>query len=116
MTPGGVQPNIVSIQNNIFTPNCALSGCHTQPAPRNALDLTFGSAQANLINVPAFDGSGFLRVQPGNAVDSYLYMKLIGDMRIVGVRMPKDNPPLSAEELTAVRDWIVGGSPTTPGY
>jgi len=43
MSSGGVEASIADIQNKIFTPRCALSGCHTGTSPQNGLDLTLGS-------------------------------------------------------------------------
>ena len=115
MLPTTIEPSIVSIQNLVFTPKCALSGCHTGPNPQNGLDLTMGGATDNLVNVPATWDANFLRVEAGNPDDSYLYMKLIGDPRIQGEPMPKCQPQpgcawiaLPADELTAIFDWING--------
>lgn len=111
-----VQPTITDIQNKIFTPRCALSGCHVGPTPQAGLDLSLGNAQANLINVPATSDSSFLRVEPNDPQNSYLYMKLVNDPRIVGEQMPKGGPFLGTTELGAIFDWIGGGSQERPGY
>jgi len=116
MPPPGVQPNIASIQEMIFTPRCALSGCHTGPNPQNNLDLSAGQASANLINVSATWDPTFYRVEPNNANDSYLYMKLINDPRIMGVQMPKTGRLLTNEELGAIFEWIDQGGQSPPGY
>jgi hypothetical protein len=113
---GGVQASIEDIQQKIFTPRCALSGCHTGPAPQNGLDLTQGQALANLINVPATWDPNYLRVEPMDPTDSYLYMKLVGDPRVMGERMPKGGPFLNNDELGAIFEWIDGGSRPRPGY
>jgi hypothetical protein len=120
MMPTGVQASIVSIQNEVFTPKCALSGCHTGPAPQNGMDLTMGSATANLVDVPATWDASFKRVDPGDASDSYLYMKLVNDPRIQGEPMPKCQPQpcswvaLPGDELAAIFDWINGSGPDRP--
>lgn len=116
MSSGGVEASIADIQNKIFTPRCALSGCHTGPSPQNGLDLTLGQSLANLINVPATWDPNFVRVKPNDAADSYLYMKLVGDPRIMGERMPKGGPYLEAQELGAIFEWIDGGGRPRPGY
>ena len=115
MMPGGIRASIVSIQDRVFTPKCALSGCHTGPNPQNGLDLTMGNSTANLVNVPATWDSAFLRVEAGNPTDSYLYMKLVDDPRIQGEPMPKCRPQpgcawtaLPGDELAAIFDWING--------
>ena len=111
-----VQPNITDIQSKIFTPRCALSGCHVGPTPQAGLDLSLGNAQANLINVAATSDPNFLRVEPNDPMNSYLYMKLVNDPRIVGEQMPKGGPVLNSNELGAVFDWIGQGSQQRPGY
>jgi hypothetical protein len=50
-------------------------------------------------------------VEPGDPVDSYLYMKLLGDPRIAGDRMPLLGPPLEASDLERIRTWIEAGAP-----
>ena len=114
-------PSIISIQAEIFTPKCALSGCHTGPSPQNGLDLTQGAAIANLVNVPATWDANFQRVESGNPDDSYLYMKLVGDPRIQGEPMPKCQPQpgctymsLPGAELAAIFSWIDGDGDDTP--
>jgi len=116
MSTGSVQATIEDIQSKIFTPRCALSGCHAGPTPQNGLDLTLGQAQANLINVPATWDPSFMRVKPNDPQDSYLYMKLVNDARIMGQQMPKGGPFLSSQELGAIFDWIGQGSRPRPGY
>jgi len=51
-----------------------------------------------------------LRVKPGDPDDSYVVLKLQGDPRIVGERMPFGGPYLSASDIQAVRDWIAAGA------
>lgn len=73
------------------------------------MDLTAGSTFAYTVGVDATELSGFKRVVPGHAADSYLYMKLAGDRRIVGERMPFGGM-LTADELEGVRQWIDAGA------
>ena len=51
-----------------------------------------------------------MRVKPGDAANSYLYMKITGDARIIGAQMPLTGGALSAAEIAAIRDWINGGA------
>lgn len=62
------------------------------------------------MNVPSVQCPGFLRVEPGNAADSCLYMKLIGDPRIVGEQMPLLPPLLEESDLERIRLWIEAGA------
>ena len=85
------------------------------PAPDSpfGLDLSSVSAsRANLVNVVSSELATTMRVQPGNAVDSYLYMKVVDDPRILGDRMPAGTPnPLGAGDLALIRTWIEDGAP-----
>lgn len=100
-----------SIQSTILSPSCARVGCHTGAAPAQGLDLSEGVAFGNLVGVPSTEQPIFLRVEPGNVADSYLFMKVSGDARIQGVRMPLGLPPLSATQLDAIALWIDRGAP-----
>jgi len=99
------------IQAAVFTPRCALPGCHGAPAPVLGLDLTEGRSHGSLVGVPSAELPSFQRVEPGDPVDSYLYMKLLGDPRIAGDRMPLLGPPLEASDLERIRTWIEAGAP-----
>jgi len=52
---------------------------------------------------------GIPRVDPGDADNSALYLKVIGD-NSVGARMPLNRGFLSLEEANAIRDWINNGA------
>ena len=49
-------------------------------------------------------------MKPSDAANSYLYMKLIGDPRILGDPMPRTGGPLGEADLSLVRRWIDGGA------
>ncbi len=109
--PPPLQATLDSIQSNIFTPSCALSGCHAGSTPQMGQNLSAGMAYANILNVASTEQPSFLRVKPGDAANSYLYMKITGDARITGVQMPKVGGPLTADKIAAIRDWINAGAP-----
>ena len=73
------------------------------------MELTEGHTYAFTVGVDSNELSGFKRVDPGNAADSYLYMKLAGDPRIVGERMPFGGM-LTTAEIEAVKQWIDAGA------
>lgn len=102
----GLQPTLESIQENIFNTSCAVSGCHLGASPPEGLDLSAGMAEANLIGVDSREKPEFKRVDPGNPDDSYLLMKIEGDSRIIGQRMPIGRPALPAEQISVIREWI----------
>ena len=97
---------IETIQATIFNASCAVSNCHLGPGAQMGLDLSEGQAEANLIDVDSRQLPAFKRVDPGNPDDSYIVMKLEGDARIVGQRMPAGRPELPDEQIDLVREWI----------
>ena len=103
-------PTLTEIQTAIFTPRCAIPGCHASPGAQFDLVLTEGASHASLVGVPSGERQQFLRVEPGNADDSYLYMKLLGDPRTIGDRMPLLGAPLNAGDLDRIRRWIEAGA------
>jgi hypothetical protein len=101
-------PTLTQLQTQIFTPQCAFEGCHAPPA-QQGMNLTTANTYAFIVNVDAVELSGHKRVAPGNAADSYLYMKIAGDPRIVGERMPFGGM-LTQTEIEMVRAWIDAGA------
>ncbi len=103
---------MLDVHSEILGPRCALSGCHTGTGAPFGLDLSsVTSASVRLIEVPSSEVPTYLRVDPGNPTDSYLYMKLVGDPRILGDPMPAAGGGLNAAELTLIHDWIANGAP-----
>ncbi len=45
-------------------------------------------------------------VAPGDPAGSYLYDKITGSDLCSGVQMPKNAPPLAADEQQVIFDWI----------
>ncbi len=107
---GALEPTLSSIQANIFSPKCALSGCHVNgglaPMTLQSADASF----TNLVNVNSVQRPALKRVAPNDASQSYLMHKLEGAPNIDGEPMPKGGPPLSSQELNAIRDWINNGA------
>ncbi len=85
--------------------------CHVGSFPSQGLNLTAGQAFNNLVGVASQQRPNFRRVQPGNANDSYIVMKLTGDSRITGAQMPFGGRPLSAANISLIRAWINAGAP-----
>lgn len=107
---GGVQADLASIQANIFSNNCALSGCHI---PGGAAPMALRNSTEsfnNLVNVNSTEKPSLLRVAPGDPDNSYLVHKIEGRSDIVGGRMPLGRTPLSTEEINAIREWIANGA------
>ncbi len=120
------------IQDTVFTPSCALSGCHGSPNPAQGMNLTAGLTFSNIVDVPSTQQPSLRRVNPGNPDASYLIRKLEGEPSISGVRMPKvglsgcTTSCLSQQTIDNIRQWISDGalndgstpprSPVNPGY
>lgn len=101
-------PTLAGIQDNIFTPIC--TQCHTGAAAPLGLALDAGVSFQNLVGVSSVEKPEMRRVQAGNPDASYLMWKIEGRAGIVGERMPRGLPPLSAEQIAAVRGWIQSGA------
>ena len=98
------------VQNRVFTPSCAVSGCHVGAAAPFGLDLSDGLAAGNLIGVASAEVPAFERITPFDVSDSYLHMKLVDDPRISGDQMPFGSS-LSMADLELVERWIELGAP-----
>lgn len=108
----GVQPTLLSIQTNVFTPIC--SACHTGTGAQlpGSMNLTSVSASfANLVGVASVEMSTLQRVTAANADNSYLIRKLEGGPNIVGARMPIGAAVLDQATINAIRQWITNGAP-----
>ena len=102
--PANLQATLSSIQATIFTPKCTNPGCH--PGGGAPMSLQPGQSFANLVNVNS--AYGRLRVAPGNANNSALYLKVIGNS--AGGRMPLGGQPLSQAETDTIAAWINRGA------
>lgn len=102
------EPTLANVQSLIFTPKCALAGCHGGSAPREGMSLEPGKVKASTLNVVSVE-SPLMRIKPGDPDQSYLVAKIEGrahDVGGSGDRMPLGSPPLSPAEIQLVRDWI----------
>jgi hypothetical protein len=106
-TDNGIKPTISSLQEHVFTPIC--STCHGGANPAAGQNLSsIENTIANLINVNSSNPE-FKRVLPGDALKSYLYLKVTGDSR-AGSRMPLGQPSLPEEAINAIELWIDQGA------
>ena len=121
---GGTQfsSTYAAIQQQIFQNHgCTTQACHgTATNPQGSLNLLPDVAYQNIFQQPSSE-SGLLRLDPGEELKSYLYLKLLAATNpsavppgaVSGSPMPFGLPPLSASELDALRLWIVSGAPQT---
>lgn len=102
--------SFASIQANIFTPNCATSGCHTGNAPKEGLQLDEGYSYAEIVNQPSNRKTGAVLIISSDPDNSYLIQKVEGADGIVGTQMPKTGPLLTPEKIQAIRNWVSEGA------
>ncbi|MBM3265578.1 MAG: hypothetical protein FJY97_19450 [candidate division Zixibacteria bacterium] len=104
-TPAGLSSGtFTAIKAEVFTPKCALSGCHNGPEAPN---LRASVAYNNIVNKPS--GPGLDYIEPGSSANSYLFKKLTGT-GISGTIMPRGASPLSAATIDSIRAWIERGA------
>lgn len=116
----------------IFADSCNGNNCHGDAnnpdaglylGEQNGNDATIVQAvYDNLVNVGSQLSTNLQRVVPGDAENSWLMVKLDGEMDCpqvtcvsngCGQRMPRgmNAQPLPEAELTLVRSWILNGAP-----
>jgi hypothetical protein len=109
-----LEATLASLQENIFTPICAATGCHSGQGAPLGLRLDGSSASfENLVGVPSVERPDLQlpRVAPGQPEQSYLVWKIEGRQGIGGQQMPLGQPPLSSEQAAALLQWIADGAP-----
>lgn len=127
LNPAPIEPkaSFAIIQEQIFTPTCATSGCHLSSADASYLQhgLVLASSSlsyANLIdkqpkNLNALNQK-LLLVSKSNLNSSFLYHKLNWDNAHhagidYGASMPLGGKPLTIGQLEFVKRWIEAGAP-----
>lgn len=93
--------------------NCG--GCHSSDRKEGDLILVGTDVYDYLTETPSLtDPKGRKYVVPGDAQNSYLFLKLLGDKSIEGKQMPLDPlegvRTLSAEEMADIETWITDGA------
>lgn len=101
--------NFSEIQDNVFTPTCATSGCHVGAGAPQGLILDAANSYGLLVGVASAQAPSLLRVEPGDPDNSYLIQKLEGTAA-VGVQMPFGGTPLPQSEIDVIRQWITEGA------
>jgi mono/diheme cytochrome c family protein len=91
--------------SEIFASTCVT--CHGGSEAAAGLSLEAGVFASELVGVASLGDPDYELVVPGIPESSYLIMKITGDERIVGSRMPLAGAPLSEEEISAIEGWIM---------
>jgi len=106
---GATGPSFASVVQEVLTRRgCTQGVCHGGGAGYLALTFSIPGNYENLVNVRAHADPSTLLVDPGDAGNSYVIMKLEG--RASGGRMPLNGSPLSATDLDNIKGWINGGA------
>jgi hypothetical protein len=111
---GGGGASFADVQA-ILTAECAVPGCHSGTFPSNDLNLEDGQAYDEIVGVEPFNlnarDQGLLRVDPGDAQNSYLLLKVAGSLPLpLGSQMPLFDEPLTESEVATIREWINAGA------
>ncbi|HSN51313.1 MAG TPA: Ig-like domain-containing protein [Woeseiaceae bacterium] len=104
----GFGPNFSEIQANVFTPDCATSGCHAGGNPAAGLNLEEASSYAMLVGIQSSQDPALQRVEAGNPDNSYLVQKLEGTASSGQQMAP--GAPLPQAEIDVIRQWITDGA------
>jgi mono/diheme cytochrome c family protein len=95
----------------LFRSKCAT--CHLTGTEAGNIQLTPDQAIAAIVDVAAQEAPRYKRVVPGDPDSSYLVMKIAGthiENGGSGATMPFAAPPLSAQEIADIRQWIKEGA------
>jgi hypothetical protein len=107
-------PSLARIQQDIFTPKCATSGCHKGAAPSAALSLENGKSYPQLVGQRSDNVPSLTRVTPFSVKRSFLARKILGKGipgGTGGALMPLGLPRLTPAEAATVLEWIQAGAP-----
>jgi hypothetical protein len=102
------EPNLPSIQRNIFQMTCQWATCHGPPDPIWDLVLVDPDVEQRLVNVPAVGCRNWTLVEPGSLEKSYLWQKVSSDQPPCGDRMPWRPERLREDALECISSWILG--------
>ena len=107
------EPTLEAIRDEIFSPKCAVTGCHVTGVdpPKEDLDLSLPLAdlRARLTQAAMQSPSGLPLIGGNDLGASYLYLKVFLTTPVAGERMPP-RQPLERCEIDAIRDWIRAGA------
>ena len=89
--------------------NSCTSSCHISSSLNGGLNLSSSTSYSELVNVASQGYSGFMRVKPGDAGNSVLHQKIVGNSSF-GERMPKGGGNLAQADEEKIKKWIDEGA------
>jgi hypothetical protein len=100
------------VQSVVFTPQCAIAGCHGGPASaaQKGMPLGEGLSYDAIVRVPSRQMPSLMRVVPFDPSNSYLVRKITPGSAIAGEPMPF-GASISEADGQLVRDWVARGAP-----
>lgn len=102
---GQMKASFKEIQEQVLTPTCATSGCHSGTFSTFP-NLESGNAYSNIVGVD--NGEGNMQIiEPGSSANSFLFKKLLGEGTTL---MPQDGDKLNKAILDSIRVWIDNGA------
>jgi len=100
------------LQDNVFGSTCIQ--CHTGAAAPLGVDWSSESESCANVGQTSGEIPTLMVIKSGDPAESYLIWKVAGTgpngEAIVGARMPLLNPPLTAEAIQNMQDWIADGT------
>jgi hypothetical protein len=105
-------PSFANDIQPIFTKRCSIGGCHSLASAQSQLVLVEGHAYDALVNMPSSLAPGFVRVDPGDAANSWLVRMIEADdaARFNNARMPLGGQPLTPNQIATIVNWIERGA------
>jgi hypothetical protein len=97
----------------ILANNCAITSCHVPGDPPSGLVMTPTQAYIDLVGITVVEDPAYVRVYPGNASMSYMYLKITESPDAglpSGVRMPANGDYLDQTEIDTIGNWINQGA------
>lgn len=110
---GNPNATLAWVQSNVFGGVC--TQCHTGAGAPLGVNWSSESNTCSNIGRTSGEISTLMEIDSGNPDASYVIWKIEGAgpsaEPIVGDQMPLSNPPLSADAINNIRDWISDGTP-----
>ena len=110
---GNPNATLAWVQDNVFGGVC--TQCHTGAGAPLGVNWSTESDSCSNIGRSSGEITSMLEIDSGNPDGSYVVWKIEGQgpsgEPIVGGQMPLSNPPLTADAMQNIRDWISDGTP-----